>query len=269
MFLKKTLTLILGVLLTGTLLTACAGTSQPPGESNSSSAQQEQQNPLFAYVGAGLKEPVTELAEIYEEKTGVKIELTFNNMGALLSQLDTVKKGDIFVPGGMSYLEKAKERGHIDEVVGPIAAHTPVIVTPKGNPAGIYTVADLARPGVKLIMPEKQATAMGQAAFKVFASLGIDEQVEKNVLTYVETAPKVITTIMMGQGDAGITEYSNVANNKDDVDLIEIDESINVVDEIPCASLKYSGNKEETKKFLEFMKNEGPAVFAKHGFKTK
>ena len=51
--------------------------------------------------------------------------------------------------------------------------------------------------------------------------------------------------------------------------MIEIDESINIVDEVPCASLIYSGNKEETKKFLEFMKNEGPAVFAKHGFKTK
>lgn len=269
MQLKKALTLIFGLLIAGMILSACARTAQPPEETGSSATQKEQQKALFAYVGAGLKEPVTELAAIYEQKKGVKVELTFNNTGALLSQLDTVKKGDIYMPGGMSYLEKAKGKGHIEDIVGPIAAHTPVIVTPKGNPAEIYTVMDLARPGIKVILPEKEATAMGQAAFKIFNRLGIAEQVEKNVQAYVETAPKVIATIMMGQGDAGITEYSNVANNKDNLDLIEIDESVNIVDEIPCASLIYSDNKEETKKFLEFMKNEGPAVFAKHGFKTK
>ncbi|OPZ71250.1 MAG: hypothetical protein BWY80_01365 [Firmicutes bacterium ADurb.Bin456] len=89
------------------------------------------------------------------------------------------------------------------------------------------------------------------------------------MLAYVETAPKVSATIMMGQGDAGIAEYNSAFNNKDKIDLIEIDESINIVDEIPCASLVYSGSKVEAKKFLEFMQNEGPAVFAKYGFKTK
>ncbi|HHU85441.1 MAG: substrate-binding domain-containing protein [Pelotomaculaceae bacterium] len=267
MRLRKALTLISGLLIAGMILSACA--NQLPEEPNSSATPQEQQKTLFAYVGAGLKEPVTELAAIYEQETGVKVELTFNNTGALLGQLDTVKKGDIYMPGGMSYLDKAKKKGHIDEIVGPVAVHAPVIITPRGNPAGISSLMDLARPGVKVILPEKEATAMGQAAFKMFNRLGIAEQVEKNVLAYVETAPKVSTSIMMGQGDAGIAEYNNAVNCKDKVDMIEIDESINIVDEVPCASLIYSGNKEETKKFLEFMKNEGPAVFAKHGFKTK
>lgn len=224
---------------------------------------------LFAYVGAGLKEPVVEIAQQYEKKTGIKVELTFNNSGALLNQLETMKKGDIYMPGGMPYVDKAKQKGYLEAMVGPIAIHTPVIIVPKGNPAQISKIEDLAKPGLKLVMPEKEATALGIVAFKTFNKLGISEKVENNILTYVETAPKVATTIIMGQGDAGITEYSNYSKLKDKLDLIEIDPAINIVEEIPCAALNFSTQKEQAKNFLKFMQEEGPSVFAQHGFKIK
>lgn len=225
--------------------------------------------PLFAYVGANLKEPVSELAQVYEQKTGVKVELTFNNSGTLINQLETMKKGDIYMPGGMPYVEKAQQKGYIAEMVGPIACHTPVIITPKGNPAQISKVQDLARPGIRLVMPDKEATAIGKTVFKSFDKLGIAGEVEKNVLSYVETPAKVVTTILMGQGNAGIVEYSNTYKNLDKLDVVEIDPGVNIIDQIPCATLNFSNQKEQAKDFLEFMKKEGPAVFEKYGFKTK
>jgi molybdate transport system substrate-binding protein len=44
----------------------------------------------------------------------------------------------------MPFVETARQKGHIEEVAGPVAYHTPVIVTPKGNPQNIKTVQDLA-----------------------------------------------------------------------------------------------------------------------------
>ena len=73
----------------------------------------------------------------------------------------------------------------------------------------------------------------------------------------------------MGQGNAGITEYSDYTKNKDKLDLIEIDPAVNVVEEIPCTLLSFSNQKKQAKDFLKFMIEEGPAVFAKHGFKVK
>ncbi|AEG60290.1 molybdate ABC transporter substrate-binding protein [Desulforamulus ruminis] len=254
------------------LLSGCGNNpeSKTAGSGTPADSQDNKVKPsLFAYVGAGLKEPVSEIVQLYEEKTGVKVELTFNNSGALLNQLETSNKGDIYMPGGMPYVETAKQKGYIEEMVGPIAIHTPVIVAPKGNPAQITKTQDLTKAGVKLVMPEKEATALGKAAFQTFDKLGISEQIEKNVLTYVETAPKVVTTLTMGQGNAGITEYSNYAKQQDKLDLIEIDPAVNVVEEIPCALLVSSEQKEQAKDFLQFMQQEGPAVFAKHGFKVK
>ena len=122
---------------------------------------------------------------------------------------------------------------------------------------------------MKLVIPDKEATAIGKTVFKTFEKLGIASEVENNVLSYVETPAKVVATITMGQGDAGIVEYSNTSKNKDKLDIVEIDPSVNIADEIPCATLVYSTQKEQAKDFLNFMKIEGPAVFDKHGFKTK
>jgi molybdate transport system substrate-binding protein len=256
--------LVFGILVIF-ILSGCGSNSKTEKSVDTEDTKPKQN--LFAYVGAGLKEPVSEIAQQYENKTGIKVELTFNNSGALLNQLETAKTGDIYMPGGMPYVDKAKEKGYIGEIVGPIAIHTPVIITPKGNPAQISKVEDLAKTGVELVMPEKEATALGKAAFKTFDKLGISKNVENNILAYVETAPKVATTIIMGQGNAGITEYSNYSKLKDKLDLIEIDPAVNIVEEIPCAALNFSTQKEQAKDFLKFMQEEGPAVFAKHGFK--
>ena len=262
---KVSIKLIFLALLLTLLISGCANA---PETEKTSTPQEAKQN-LFAYVGAGLKEPVSEIAQLYEQQTGVKVEISFNNSGVLYSQLETTRKGDIYMPGGMPYLEKAKQNGYIDEMAGPIAIHTPVIITPKGNPVQITKVQDLTKSRVKIIMPDQEATALGKSAFKTFNKLGITEDVEKNVLTTVETAPKVATILLMGQGNAGITEYSNYTKDKEKLDLIEIDPAVNEVEEIPCASLTFSNQKEQAKDFLKFMKEEGPAVFAKHGFKIK
>ena len=85
------------------------GKTAPPAPTG----ETQTKTPLFAYVGANLKDPVSELAQKYEEKTGVKVEMTFHNSGTLINQLEMMKKGDIYMPGGMPYVEKAKQGGHI------------------------------------------------------------------------------------------------------------------------------------------------------------
>jgi molybdate transport system substrate-binding protein len=223
---------------------------------------------LFAYVGAGIKDPVIALAARYERQTGVKIEMTFNNMGTLLNQLELSKAGDLFIPGGMVFIRKALQAGLILETSRPIAYHVPVIIVPKNNPLGIRSIQDLARPGVKLILPDRKATALGISIFKVFDRLGITASVDKNILSFVETPEKVVVAMRLGQGDAGIVDYSATFRDTDRFKIIEIDPSVNEVEAIPCAVLGCSGKKEAALDFMRFAEKEGPAAFAEYGFKT-
>lgn len=231
--------------------------------------EQEEAQTLFAYVGANLKDPVSELAASYEQKTGVKVELTFNNSGALLNQMETTKKGDIYMPGGMPFVEQAKKKGHIDQVIGPIAYHTPVIITPKGNPGQVSTVEDLSKEGVKLVIPDKDATAIGKTAYKIFNKIGKTAEIEKNIIANLETPAKVLVAITMGQGNAGIVEYSNIFKDREKIEVIEIDSKINEVEQIPIASLVYSTNKELAMDFMKYVQENGPTAFEKYGFKTR
>lgn len=256
-----TLVLACGLLLVG-------GCSNQPAAEQSPQTQQQPKT-LFAYVGANLKEPVTDLAAAYEQKTGIKVEMTFQNSGALLNQLETAKKGDIYMPGGMPFVEQAKQKGFIDQVVGPIAYHIPTIIAPKDNPAHIASVEDLAKPGVKLLMPDKSATAIGKSAAKVFDKIGKTAEIEKNVVASLESPAKVMAAIQMGQGNAGIVEYSNTFKDKDKITIIEIDPKVNVVDQIPIASLVFATDKEQANDFIRFVQENGPAAFEKYGFKIK
>jgi molybdate transport system substrate-binding protein len=227
------------------------------------------QTSLLAYVGAGLKGPATELAQAYEKQSGVRVEMILNSSGALLGQLELSRKGDIYMPGGMPFVALAKKAGFIAEMVGPLAYHYPVIIVPKGNPAHISKVQDLARPGVRLILPDKESTALGKSALKIFANINLSAAIEKNVKAYVETGPKVPMTIMLGQGDAGIGEFSDASKHSASLEMVDIDPEVNVVDEIPCALLTCSAQPAAAREFLRFMKANGAAVFAKHGFKTQ
>ena len=269
---KSGILMLLVLLLSTGLLLVAGCSNQESAEQEQPQQQEEQQQEqktLFAYVGANLKEPVTELANAYEQETGVKVELTFQNSGALLNQLETAQKGDIYLPGGMPFVEQAKQKGFIDQVVGPIAFHTPIIIAPKDNPAQIASVEDLAKPGVKLVMPDKEATAIGKTVTKVFDKTGKKAEIESNLAASLESPAKVMAAIKMGQGNAGIVEYSNASKEKDNISVIEIDPQINIIDEIPITSLVFANDKELANDFLMFVKENGPAAFEKHGFNIK
>ncbi len=232
-------------------------------------SDKEEKNTIFVYVGANLKEPISELANAYEQETGIEVELTFNNSGTLLNQIAMMKKGDIFIPGGYPFIELADEKGLIDEIKGPIAYHVPVIITPKDNPMEIHSIEDLSKDGVELLIPEPDATAIGKLAYKVFDKTSVSTEIKDNISATLETPIKVLNLIKMGQGNAGIVEYSNTYKEKDYIEVIEIDTNINEIENIMITSLIYTKDNELTNDFLTYIEDNGAEVFLKYGFKTQ
>jgi len=48
---------------------------------------------LLVFAGAASKPPTEEAAKLYEQKTGVKIELVFGGSGSVLAQMRLAKQG--------------------------------------------------------------------------------------------------------------------------------------------------------------------------------
>ncbi|HPU31022.1 MAG TPA: hypothetical protein PLM71_12025, partial [Syntrophorhabdaceae bacterium] len=50
-------------------------------------------NELIVFAGAASKPPAEEAANLFEKKTGIKVNLTFGGSGFVLSQMSLAKKG--------------------------------------------------------------------------------------------------------------------------------------------------------------------------------
>ena len=219
---------------------------------------------LLVYSGAGLKKPMTEIAEVYKEKTGVDIEYVFAGSSQLLGQIELSGKGDVFIVGAIKAYEKAQEKDFVGEYK-TVAYHNPVIGVPKGNPAGIEKLEDLAKPGVKVILGDEEANAIGMTTQKIIEKHNL-QGINENVVSKTPTVNELIVHLVAGDADAAIiTEDSGFGN--EDIELISIPEEMNIPQILPIGSLKATEHEKEAEDFVNFVSSdEGKAIFEKYGF---
>jgi len=262
MQLRKYLVLCISFLLITASLAGCAQKSAP----TSNQAVQPAAKSLKVYSGAGLSKPMTEIGQAFEKKTGVKVEYNFAGSAQLLSQMELSKEGDVFIPGDLVDMDKAIAKG-LAKDYKKVVYHIPAIGVPKGNPAHITGLADLAKPGVKVIIGDEKACAIGKQAMSIFTKNKLWPAVEKNIVAKDATVNEVVTHTAMKQADASIITEDNAINAKD-IELISIPEDQNVIETVPVGALTFTKQAELAQQFVDFAaSSEGKAIFKNLGWK--
>ncbi len=220
---------------------------------------------LLVYSGAGLKGPMSEIGTVFGEKYNVTVELTYGGSGVLISQMDTTRLGDVFIPGGQPDYQNAVKKGLVSNTSQLVAYHVPVIAVQKGNPLGIKSVSDLAKDGVRVALGDVNATAIGKAGVKIFTKAGVLDAVEKNVVLRGATINEVVTALSTGNADAALITLDNAKGDK--FTLIEIPVTDNSILIAPIGITTFTRNAELAQKFADFTASaEGKAIFEKYGF---
>jgi molybdate transport system substrate-binding protein len=253
--------------------TACNSKGEDPNDKaktetstnkEANTKDKEKQETLFVYSGAGLKKPMDEIAQKFGDENNVKIEYSYAGSAQLIAQLETSQKGDAFVVGSEPLYIKAEEK----ELVGDhkvVAHHTPAIVVPKGNPAKIENLEDLAKDGVKLVLGDKEANAIGKTTQKILEKNDL-KAVNDNVVSTAATVNEMVMQLTAGDADATIATKDSVFGN-DDVEVVEIDQDKNIDQIISGGTVEYSEKKDMAQKFIDFIaSNEGKEIFKKYGF---
>lgn len=219
---------------------------------------------LLVYCGAGMSEPMEEIADLFEEREGVEVQYTFGGSAQLLSQIELYQTGDLYVPGARSDIESAIERGFVDET-RDVVYHVPCIVTPKGNPAGIDSLECLAEPGVRVALGDPTGPAIGKVSKKILESLGIWDEVGENVVAFSGTVNELLVYVSLGQADAAIV-WEDLFN-PDEMEMVEIPREKNEIKVVSIGTLIFSEDKEVAERFMNFVvSEEGKEVFVDHGF---
>lgn len=252
-------------------LTACAKDKATEEKNNSKTAVEVEKNQsenqtLLVYAGAGLKKPMEKIKDEFETKTGAKLEIVYAGSGQLLAQLEQSGKGDVFIVGSKPTYDAAIEKGLANESV-PVAHHTPVIVTQKGNEKNIYGLKNLNQDGIKLALGDAEANAIGKTSVKMFEKAGITDY-EKNVVVKTATVNELYQAIKTGSVDAAIVTKDS-AFGKDDLEIVEIEPEFLIDQVISIGTLKISENEELAQKLVEYMKSDSASfAFEEFGFKT-
>jgi len=224
---------------------------------------------LMLFCGAGIQQPVAELAEAFSRKNHVHIEADYAGSEILLSRIKLNKKGDLYMPGDQSYVEMASQAGMIESTT--VACYfVPAILTAKGNPKHITSLPDLIRSRIRIGLGDANACAIGRQSKRIFAHNNIPwAQVEKNLVFQSMTVNELGIQIQAGSLDAVIV-WDAVANQYlDHGELVEIPPEQNIIATVPVGVLKFSEHKDLARKFAEFAASaEGKAIFLKHHYRV-
>jgi molybdate transport system substrate-binding protein len=227
------------------------------------------QKSVTAFVGSASKPPMEEAAQAFEKETGIKVYANYGGSGTMLSQIELSKSGDIYIPGSQDYMTKAERAGAVDAAsVQKVAYLVPVIGVQHGNPKNIQSLADLARPGVKVGIGNPEAVCLGLYAVEILDHNNLLADVGKNIVVQAESCEKIATLISLKSVDAVIGWDVFHQWGPDNIDVVYIQpDHLPRLAYVPAAVSTFAADNDSAQKFIDFLVSaEGQAIFKKWGY---
>lgn len=236
-------------------LVGCAGGSASPSDA----APQT----LTVFAAASLADTFTALAADFEaEHEGVDVSLVFDGSSGLASQITEGAPADVFAAANEQTMQTVVDAG-LAEDPRIFVANALEIATPPDNPAGVATFADLAEPGLVLVVCAP-AVPCGAATETIERTSGValSPVSEENAVT------DVLGKVSSGEADAGLVYATDVLSAGDSVRGIPFPEADDAVNLYPIVALADAPQPALAADFVDFILSDpAQAVFADAGFR--
>lgn len=218
---------------------------------------------ITVFAAASLKTVFTDIGEQFEtDNPGSTVEFSFAGSSDLVTQLTQGADADVFASADTRNMDKAVTAGLVEGSPVNFANNVLTIAVAPGNPKGIKTFADLAKPGTSVVVcappvPCGGATKMVEKATGVTLSPVSEETSVTDVLGKVTS----------GQADAGLVYVTDAAGAGDKVTSVAFPEAAEAVNTYPIAVLKDSEHAGPARRFVDLVTGEaGQKALAKAGF---
>nr|WP_244274811.1 molybdate ABC transporter substrate-binding protein [Rathayibacter oskolensis] len=218
---------------------------------------------VTVFAAASLTSVFTEIADDYEAAhPGTSVELSFAGSSDLATQIENGAPADVFASADTTTMARVTEAGLT--AAEPVAFATNVleIVVPPGNPAGVASLADLAREGVATVVCAPQVPC-GAATAAVTAAAGV----QLAPVSEESSVTDVLGKVRSGEADAGLVYVTDVLAAGDAVEGVPTPEAAAAVNTYPIAPLTGSADPEAARAFAAYVESaEGRAVLEAAGF---
>jgi len=236
-------------------------------------AQQKPNPPeLLVAAAADLSSALQEIARTYENKTGVKIELSFGSSGALTQQIQNGAPFDLFFSADMDYPRQLIDGGRADGAslyqyaVGKLVLWVPADSALDVEHQGMNVLLDSSVK--KIALANLQQAPYGRAAVAALKHYGLYNQVAGR-LVLGENVAQAAQFVESGNAQAGFVALAHArapgmqAKGK----YWEVPADAYPPLEQGVVLLSHSQHKKEAAEFVEYIKTKEVAeVLGKYGF---
>jgi molybdate transport system substrate-binding protein len=224
-------------------------------------------NDATVLAASSLSEAFGELARVYERShPGSRVLLELAASPTLAAQVRAGARFDVLATADERTMADVWRAGLVDRPAS-LATNRLVVIAPADDPGGIRGVEDLARPGVRVILAQRDVPA-GAYAREALAALGIESAVESNVVSNALDVKAVAAAVALGEADAGIVYATDVTRElRDRVRVFPLPERISVRATYPIALATEPEHAVGGRAFLDLARSAtGREILAAHGF---
>jgi molybdate transport system substrate-binding protein len=192
---------------------------------------------------------------------GVNVTFSFGGSATLAQQVNAGAPGDVLATADTDSMQTAVTAGNVSSPV-TFAHNLLEIIVAKGNPKGIQSLADLAKPGLIVVLCAATQPC-GKYGAQALSTAGVNvtpASLEPNV-------SGVVTKVTTGEADAGIVYVTDVKTAGDKAAGVTIPSNQNVQATYPIATLKQPQNPTLASAFVDFVRSApGQAILSSYGF---
>jgi molybdate transport system substrate-binding protein len=204
---------------------------------------------------------------------GSDLVLSFDSSSTLRAQIEEGAPVDVFASADVANAQTLVDSCLAPGPITPFAGNSLAIVVPAGDPAGIGTPVDLARPGVRYVAagPNVPITRYATQAIERLAALDgypadFVAAVTANTISEEDNVRAVLAKIELGEADAAIVYLTDAASS-DDVETIALPAEADVPATYAAVAVGGAPEPAMGAAFLEFLvAPEAQAVLESFGF---
>jgi molybdate transport system substrate-binding protein len=217
---------------------------------------------ITVFAASSLTGTFNQLGKQFEAAhPGVTVKFSFGASSTLAQQINSGAPADVFASASTKNMAQVTDAHHAASPT-TFASNEAEIAVPPANPQHIATIADLARPGVKVALCQAQVPC-GTVAQSAFTKAGITVK----PVTEGADVKSVLTTVELGEVDAGVVYKTDVQAAGNKVRGIEIPENENASTAYPIATLTASRNKAVADAFVAYVLSPtGRSALTQAGF---
>jgi molybdate transport system substrate-binding protein len=222
---------------------------------------------VTVFAASSLTGALTKIGADYQAANpGNKVTFNFGPSDGLAGQIESEGTADVFASASGTWMDDVSKKVGVTHQVS-FATNKLVIITPPDNPANISHLADLAKPGVQLVLAAT-GVPVGDYAREVLKNAGIATAAEANVVSNEQDDASLVAKITGGEADAAIVYLSDVTSSvAPTAHSITIPTSVNVTAVYPIAVVNGSQNASAAAAFIDYVSGpQGQATLASFGF---